>query len=91
MHRPFDCRGAEPARANRHMANLVFVEAAENGGAPRIAGAFETTDHLGRRIEAARFELERHHREARQKILWENPSRCYGMEVPKPATAGVAV
>src|SRR5947207_1899748 len=59
----------KPARANRHMADLVFVDAAENAGAPRIAGAFEATDHLGRHIEPARFEHERHHREARQKII----------------------
>jgi voltage-gated potassium channel Kch len=59
----------EPARASRHMADLVFIDAAENGGAPRIAGAFEATDHLGRYIKAACFEHERHDRKARQKII----------------------
>jgi len=46
----------KPARANRHMADLVLVDAAENGGAPRIAGAFEATDYLERLLVPARLQ-----------------------------------
>jgi predicted TIM-barrel fold metal-dependent hydrolase len=31
---------------------------------------------------------ERVPREARQKVLWDNPSRCYGLKIPAPALAG---
>src|SRR5438477_399860 len=54
----------EPAQTDRNMADLVVVDARQDGGALGITGAVEAPRHLRRHIEPARLQHQRHDREA---------------------------
>src|SRR5215813_7036214 len=58
----------EPALARGDMADLVGIDAAEDGRARRIAEKVHAVDHGRRDVEPARFEDERHDGEPCQKI-----------------------
>src|SRR5689334_24052409 len=55
----------EPAHAGGDMADLVAVDAIEDGGALLVAGAAEVGDGGGGHVEAARLQHQRHDGEAR--------------------------
>ena len=57
------------------MIDLVAIEAAQDGSAFRIAGAFERRRHFGGHIEPAGFEHERHDGKAGKQIIGRRGSR----------------
>ena len=59
----------EPTHPNRHMADLVAIDAVQDSGALRIADPLEPSRHLRRHVEPPRLEHKRNDGKARKQVI----------------------